>query len=107
MSHIAGVELVPTLECDIGHINVSVDMDEKPKEGEDNTSAFRWHFDSVPFVSVTMLSDCSGMVGGETAIKTGFGDIVKVRGPTMVSKYFSQSYCGIILTLILTGRELL
>lgn len=84
MSKIAGVDLVPTLECDIGHINVSVGLDEKPKKGEDQDSAFGWHVDSVPFVTVTMLSDCTGMVGGETAIRTGSGEVIKVRGPTMV-----------------------
>lgn len=31
-----------------------------------------------------MLSDCTGMVGGETALKTGYGDILKIRGPAMV-----------------------
>lgn len=75
---------MPTLECDIGHINVSVGLDEKSIAGADETSAFGWHVDSVPFVTVTMLSDCSNMVGGETAIKTGSGEIIKVRGPTMV-----------------------
>jgi hypothetical protein len=79
------VELVPTLACDVAHINVSFEMDEKPKEGADETSAFGWHFDSVPFVTVIMLSDCSNMVGGETAIRTSSGEVVKVRGPTMVS----------------------
>ena len=32
-----------------------------------------------------MLSDCTGMVGGETALRTGDGEIVKVRGPQKVS----------------------
>lgn len=31
-----------------------------------------------------MLSDCTGMVGGETALRTGDGEIVKVRGPQKV-----------------------
>ncbi|KAJ3512809.1 hypothetical protein NM208_g15273 [Fusarium decemcellulare] len=30
-----------------------------------------------------MLSDCSDMKGGETAVKTGSGEVLKVRGPTM------------------------
>jgi hypothetical protein len=34
---------------------------------------------------VLMLSDCTNMVGGETALRTGTGDIIKVRGPQMVS----------------------
>jgi len=44
-----------------------------------------WHHDSYPFVCVLMLSDTEGMVGGETALKTGAGDIMKVRGPEKVS----------------------
>lgn len=31
-----------------------------------------------------MLSDCTKMVGGETALRTADGGIVKVRGPEMV-----------------------
>jgi hypothetical protein len=56
----------------------------EPNHGSEDTSAFGWHVDSTPFVVVTMLSDCTGMIGGETAIRTGSGEIVKVRGPTMV-----------------------
>ena len=89
VSKIAGVELVPSLPCDVGHINVSFGLDDEPQPDTDETSAFGWHFDSTPFVCVTMLSDCTQMVGGETAIKTASGDIIKVRGPTMVS--FSSS----------------
>jgi hypothetical protein len=32
-----------------------------------------------------MLSDCTNMIGGETALRTGTGEIMKVRGPAMVS----------------------
>ena len=91
ISEIAGVELVPSLEVDIGHVNVSFNAHEAPAHGQgavtkdDDVSAFGWHFDSVPFVVVTMLSDCTGMKGGETAIRTASGEVVKVRGPTMVS----------------------
>lgn len=31
-----------------------------------------------------MLSDCTGMIGGETALRTGTGEVMKVRGPAMV-----------------------
>lgn len=43
-----------------------------------------WHKDSYPFVCVTMLSDCANMVGGETALRTGNGEVLKVRGPEKV-----------------------
>ncbi len=51
---------------------------------KDSPPAFAWHYDSYPFVCVTMLSDCTDMIGGETAIKMPSGDIMKVRGPAMV-----------------------
>lgn len=50
----------------------------------DETSAVAWHYDSFPFVCVTMVSDCTDMVGGETAIKLPSGEVRKVRGPAMV-----------------------
>ena len=51
----------------------------------DKTAAVAWHYDSFPFVCVTMVSDCSDMVGGETAIRMPSGEIRKARGPDMVS----------------------
>jgi len=52
-----------------------------------NNLGFSWHYDSFLFVCVTMLSNCSDMKGGETAILKGDGEILKVRGPTMVSSF--------------------
>ncbi len=52
---------------------------------EDDKPIVDWHTDSYPFVCVTMLSDCTNMVGGETAVRKGDGEIMKVRGPEMVS----------------------
>lgn len=93
VSKIAGIDLVPAFEYDVGHINVSVnDVNTEVVQSKDSNynsadamSAFGWHTDSFPFVCVTMLSDCTGMVGGETAMRTGNGDVMKVRGPVMVS----------------------
>ncbi|KAL3420309.1 hypothetical protein PVAG01_08808 [Phlyctema vagabunda] len=42
-----------------------------------------WHRDSTQIVCVVMLSDTSTMVGGETAIRTGDGSIIKARGAKM------------------------
>jgi len=89
VSKIAGIDLVPALDYDIGHVNISVPAEspcanpEKNVSDEQEMTAFGWHKDCFPFVCVTMLSDCTGMVGGETALKTGYGDIIKVRGPAM------------------------
>jgi hypothetical protein len=107
ISKIAGVDLVPQCDYEIGHINFSVKSDEQTRqeldtindqkrffdddEGiagcpwEDDKPVVGWHTDSYPFVCVLMLSDCTNMVGGETALRTGTGDIIKVRGPQMVS----------------------
>ncbi|RAH68480.1 uncharacterized protein BO66DRAFT_377416 [Aspergillus aculeatinus CBS 121060] len=84
VSQVAGVDLVVAFDYEIANINISVNEDASTvatvKENLD-TSAFAWHYDSFPFVCVTMLSDCSDMVGGETAIRTPAGQIKKIRGP--------------------------
>ncbi|KAL4890901.1 hypothetical protein BDV59DRAFT_75232 [Aspergillus ambiguus] len=104
ISKIAGVDLLPVMDYEIGHVNISVNNKEKPSEclegtAETTTHSFAkvgcrkvdrpvvgWHTDSYPFVCVTMLSDCKGMVGGETALKRGDGGILNVRGPQMVGR---------------------
>ncbi|ESZ98847.1 hypothetical protein SBOR_0705 [Sclerotinia borealis F-4128] len=88
ISKIAGVDLVPVMDYEIGHINLSVpgerlDHDSSALISEDDEKAIvGWHRDSYPFVCVLMMSDTTGMVGGETALRTGYGDIKKVRGPS-------------------------
>jgi hypothetical protein len=49
-----------------------------------------WHRDSTQVVVVVMLSDTSTMVGGETAIRTGDGRILKARGGKMGSAVVMQ-----------------
>lgn len=101
MSKIAGVELVPVMDYEIGHINMSVPR--KKKEYDVNTMASEddeeaivgWHRDSYPFVCVLMMSDTTGMIGGETALRTGTGDIKKVRGPQKVKCLQTNSTCPI------------
>lgn len=111
VSSIAGVELIPQMDFEIAHINISMSSDADKQvvekamqekahrsadEGvsgcgweaeEDDEPIVDWHTDSYPFVCVTMLSDCTNMIGGETALRTGTGDIMKVRGPMMVSTH--------------------
>jgi len=111
ISNIAGVELVPEFDYEIAHINMSVKTDEQTKEElpainkqkrffaddegiagcpwEDDKPIVGWHTDSYPFVCVLMMSDCTNMVGGETALRTANGEILKVRGP--------QEGCAVIL----------
>lgn len=100
ISKIAGVELVPVMDLELGHINFSVkskDQTERERAAiqkdngtsgltkEDDSPVVGWHTDSYPFVCVLMLSDCTDMVGGETALRKPDGSILKVRGPQMVS----------------------
>jgi hypothetical protein len=105
VSKIAGVELVPQMDFEIAHINISMQSEEQKRETlaaiaeknsreadegvsgcpwEDDKPIVDWHTDSYPFVCVTMLSDCTNMIGGETALRTGNGEVMKVRGPQMV-----------------------
>ncbi|KUJ11369.1 uncharacterized protein LY89DRAFT_689231 [Mollisia scopiformis] len=106
-SKAAGVELEVVFDYEIGHINVQlpqgVDKDQDvvlppampPKQDlkvseedrraseKDEGNITAWHNDSYPWVCVCMLSDSTGMVGGETALRTGDGKLLKVRGPGM------------------------
>ena len=94
-------------DYEIANINISVNDDASATteiQGEPETSAFAWHYDSFPFVCVTMLSDCSDMVGGETAIRTSSGEIKKIRGPSMVSlKVGNRIDCSISMLMELLG----
>ncbi|BCS19252.1 uncharacterized protein APUU_12080S [Aspergillus puulaauensis] len=89
ISAVAGIDLVPSVDFEIANINISIrDENSKVQQSVDLVSdqelpAVAWHYDSFPFVCVTMLSDCTDMVGGETALRTPSGDIMKVRGPAM------------------------
>lgn len=102
VSQVAGVDLVTQMDFEIGHVNISVQSaetrDAELRKYEERVLAadevgevaepepiVGWHTDAYPFVCVTMLSDCTNMIGGETALRTGTGDIIKVRGPQMVS----------------------
>lgn len=105
ISKVAGIDLVTEMDFEIGHINISVKTEAEKQEElrafsdraqyeadegiagcpwEDDKPIVDWHTDSYPFVCVTMLSDCTTMIGGETALRTGTGEIMKVRGPQMV-----------------------
>lgn len=65
ISEVAGIELVPAFDFEVANINISINDQDAPvlADGEE-TSAVAWHYDSFPFVCVTMAADCTGMVGG-------------------------------------------
>ncbi|RDL34622.1 Uncharacterized protein BP5553_07750 [Venustampulla echinocandica] len=87
ISKIAGIELVPQMDYEIGHVNMSVPRKQSAggnnvtPPDDDGGAIVGWHRDSYPFVCVLMMSDTTGMIGGETALRTGTGEIKKVRGP--------------------------
>lgn len=125
MSKIAQVDLVPAMDFEIGHVNFSVKSEEQTQkeidtirhqksffnddEGiagcpwEDDKPVVGWHTDSYPFVCVLMLSDCTNMVGGETALQTGTGEVMKVRGPEMVGRISKDIECGTVLIILCQG----
>ncbi|KAF1845942.1 uncharacterized protein K460DRAFT_366785 [Cucurbitaria berberidis CBS 394.84] len=103
VSKLAGVDLIPWGDYEIAHINLSVKSEDEAKaelnlihqrkrvradEGvdmgssEDDKPIVGWHTDSYPFVCVLMMSDCTDMVGGETALRTANGEVIRVRGPS-------------------------
>lgn len=121
VSKIAGVELVPQMDFEIAHMNVSVQTEEEKQaalaaltekasrdadEGvsgcpwEDDRPIVDWHTDSYPFVCVLMLSDCTNMIGGETALRCGNGEVMKVRGPGMVRPFLPSLFEGKLIRYI-------
>lgn len=105
ISNAAGIDLVPVMDWEIGHTNVQVgskglagvrELGEVPtpalradevasirEKEDDDRLVDAWHVDSYQFVCVVMLSDASTMLGGETAIETGNGKVVKMRAAQM------------------------
>ncbi|KAI5925662.1 hypothetical protein F4810DRAFT_60147 [Camillea tinctor] len=83
ISEVAGVELVPAFDNEVANINISINDPNAKVLTDNDKTEFAWHYDSFPFVCVTMVSDCTDMVGGETAIRLPNGEEKKVRGPAM------------------------
>ncbi|KAH7077169.1 hypothetical protein FB567DRAFT_143709 [Paraphoma chrysanthemicola] len=112
VSKLADVDLIPWSDYEIAHINLSAPKTEEQANAElaalhsrkssvhsdegidvspheDDKPIVGWHTDSYPFVCVLMMSDCTNMVGGETALRTASGEVIRVRGP--------QEGCAVIL----------
>jgi hypothetical protein len=94
ISDIAGIDLVPVMDYEVGSVLVSSTPESalknrlaygKKEDGGAEGKVTNWHYDHYPFVCVVMMSETTGMVGGETAIRTSSGEVMKVRGPDMVS----------------------
>ncbi|KAI9712007.1 MAG: hypothetical protein M1820_001715 [Bogoriella megaspora] len=112
VSEVAGIDLIPSIDFEIANINISVSNGDSVNIASrddplgDGLSSVAWHYDSFPFVCVVMLSDCTGMAGGETALRTAAGEIMKVRGPAMGSAVVLQGrYIEHQALKALGGRE--
>ncbi|KAE8346098.1 hypothetical protein BDV24DRAFT_158895 [Aspergillus arachidicola] len=112
VSEVAGIDLEVSFEYEIANINISVgDQDTKTeqtdeKPSDDEPPAFAWHYDSFAFVCVTMLSDCKGMIGGETAIRMPSGEVRNIHGPAMGTAVVMQGrYLEHQALKALGGRE--
>ncbi|KAJ5380063.1 uncharacterized protein N7496_002491 [Penicillium cataractarum] len=106
VSQVAGIDLTWCFDYEIGNINISVEDDEKQTSKDQDPTAFAWHYDSFPIVCVTMISDCEGMTGGETAMRMPSGEIKKIRGPTMGTAIILQGrYIEHQALKALGGRE--
>ncbi|KAF4975203.1 hypothetical protein FZEAL_7979 [Fusarium zealandicum] len=116
VSEIAGTELIPALDYDVGNVNISINdagqsTFEHPNaidqvSNEVQTSAVAWHYDSYPFVVVTMLLNCDGMVGGETVLRLPDSSSKKVRGPAQGTAVVMQDrYIEHQALKALGGRE--
>lgn len=100
ISKAAGIELVPVMDYEIASTNIQLgpkgpagvrELDElpsPPKESSDILPSIYdskpvddWHHDGVPFVAVLMVSDTTGMLGGETAVACKDGTVGVVPGP--------------------------
>ncbi|EDU45410.1 hypothetical protein PtrSN002B_001888 [Pyrenophora tritici-repentis] len=108
VSKLAGIELVPWGDYEIAHINLSSksqqqveaelkefhqaehDADEGIEVHVKEKPIVGWHKDSYPFVCVLMMSDVTGMIGGETALRTANNEVIKVRGPSQGSAVILQ-----------------
>lgn len=96
ISRMAGVELEIIMDYEIAHTNISMKSSNKAEEerikhqqelvrrgstGDDIPAVVGWHYDSYPFVCVLMLSDTSNMIGGETSLRMGNGNVAIVPSP--------------------------
>lgn len=80
-------EYINTLSADpFAKSQVSV----APKNNEKAAPVVGYHRDAYPWVCVLMLSDVEGMEGGETEIRRGDGEAIKVIGPNLGSCVLMQ-----------------
>jgi hypothetical protein len=99
VSKLAGIDVIPWSDYEIAHINLSVPPFHDATLTENDVPIVGWHTDSYPFVCVLMLSDCTNIIGGETALRTANGDTIYIRSP-------SEGYAMILQGRYITHRAL-
>lgn len=103
ISKALNLDVVPVCDYEIGHTNIQLgpkgregvkdlfDTPTLPLSDSERTSPSiyddrpvdDWHYDYVPYVAVLMVSDTTGMDGGETAVMRKDGTTTVVPGPGM------------------------
>lgn len=103
ISDVVGIDLVHVHDYEVGHTNIQLgpkgpegvrELSDTPTVPLSPSTAIGpseyddrlvddWHFDQVPFVAVLMLSDTTGMKGGETAVRNGDGSQAVIPGPSL------------------------
>ena len=107
VSRVAGIDLTTQMDFEIGHINLAPKTE--VQKGDETrilggSPIVGWHTDAYPFVCVTMRSDCTAMVGGETALRTGSGEVLKVRGATDGSSFVLDRRPAFLCPLVRPDR---
>jgi hypothetical protein len=72
----------PRTEALVGHNETTRDEDLRSNDSQGLVG--RWHNDCYPWVCVCMISDPTGMEGGETALRKGDGSLLKVSHRTLL-----------------------
>ncbi|KAF2181544.1 hypothetical protein K469DRAFT_450358, partial [Zopfia rhizophila CBS 207.26] len=85
ISHFAELDLVPVIKMEISQVNIAEPL-------ENDTMSVEMHKDSYPFVCVVMLSDTTGMEGGETILKGPLGATRTLESLKMGWAYVLQGY---------------
>lgn len=94
--HPASIHANFFVSCQICFISISLQVE---SEGGPDANVDDWHRDSYPFVCVVMLSDPTGMTGGETMCKKADGSCLPICFPAAGSAIVLQVPAASNMTL--------
>ncbi|ODV62567.1 uncharacterized protein ASCRUDRAFT_74921 [Ascoidea rubescens DSM 1968] len=105
----AGLELQVMMPFELGSINFGIKPYERVEDEKKNKEIYLaknakafdkdadfvrgWHHDSNSFSFILMMSDTKDMIGGETALKTGNGEILKIDNYEKGWASLVQAHC--------------